>query len=175
MLQIFLFSLLLSFQLVVFFFVFFFYPFFPWRSLNFLHSQICHIFLCDFWFYDILRKVFHIPRLWKKTICIFFFWFNGVKRIQTYVHVCISVCFSFCKTVCIFITKVCLVFFWYHLQFILVKGGVRWGSNFIFQADRVTPIPVIEWFACENTSEMKLSSITIKNLLCLHVWALHML
>ena len=168
---------------------------FAWSGLSYF----------DFWIYVMLRKVFHINvgetliRIYvmlRKVSSInvgetlirilFSFYFNGVKYtllgvyINMYVCVCIHVgSFSVIKQhVLYYKGREFLKKILYHLQFILVQG-VRQRSSFIFQEDRQL-IPCwllnnLSFPRYENTSEMKLNSITIKCLVCLRVWALCML
>lgn len=135
-----------------------------------------------------LRKVFHFPQsIGKKFIHILFFYFNEVKHthiryvykhVPLYVYDCgVFLWGFFGKTACIFITKVRSFFF-----LILVPSSIYFGergSSFILQADRqLTPHQLLNNLSfpgCETTSEMKRNAITIKNLVYLHAWALHML
>ena len=179
------FSLLLSFQLIL---VFLFFPlsfFFPWRSLKFLHGLVCHILTSGFM--SCFERSSTFQDAGETLIQILFsFYFNEVRYallgmyVNMYVCMCIHVgSFSLIKQhVFYYKGRGFLKNFLYHLQFILVQG-VRQRSNLIFQEDRQL-IPCwllnnLSFRRYENTSEMKLNSITIKHLVCLHVWALCML
>lgn len=125
--------------------------FFPRRRLKFLHGQIFHIALCDFCIYVILRKIFCIPDIEKTFIRILFCCtLIGLSThilamyIKTYIHMCINVGFPPWKEPAFLIQMSKDFTFLYHLQSVLMKGGVRWGIQLYSSTWTADSIPVIE-------------------------------